>query len=325
MTTHDWRDLTARAACLVVLALSACSSTGPDAPVEQRTAAGKGNKAPITNAAGTSKTATAPNPAAGSDAPPPVVLKPGEYMVKPGDTLTRIGLENGQGWRDLARWNNLENPHLIEVGQILRVVPPPGDVQTVAVRPSGIEARPLEIKPLDKAKPVLPGKDSKDPTKEPAKDSGKDTAAKDTGKDAAKDKPKDKEPSDNGKDADDSGVQWAWPASGAVLSGFDEKLSKGVSIAGKAGDPVLAAADGRVVYAGSSLRGYGNLVIVKHAGNYLTAYAHNQTLLVKEEQAVRRGQKIAEMGSTDADRVKLHFELRKQGKPVDPVKLLPSR
>jgi len=94
---------------------------------------------------------------------------------------------------------------------------------------------------------------------------------------------------------------------------------------GKAGDPVLAAADGRVVYAGSGLRGYGNLVIIKHNANYLTAYAHNQTLLVKEDQAVKKGQKIAEMGSTDAERVQLHFEVRKQGKPIDPAKSLPSR
>jgi lipoprotein NlpD len=110
-----------------------------------------------------------------------------------------------------------------------------------------------------------------------------------------------------------------------VASGFDESRSKGLAITGKLGDPVLAAADGRVVYAGSGLRGYGNLVIVKHNATYLTAYAHNQTLLVKDDQPVRRGQKIAEMGSSDAERVQLHFEIRRQGKPVDPAKLLPPR
>ena len=98
-----------------------------------------------------------------------------------------------------------------------------------------------------------------------------------------------------------------------------------LAIGGKAGDPVYAAADGSVVYAGSGLRGYGNLIIVKHNGEYLTAYAHNQTLLVKEDQSVRKGQKIAEMGSTDSDRVELHFEIRKQGKPIDPARQLPSR
>jgi lipoprotein NlpD len=116
-----------------------------------------------------------------------------------------------------------------------------------------------------------------------------------------------------------------WPASGAVASGFEEGKTKGLAITGKSGDPVVAAADGRVVYAGSGLRGYGNLVIVKHNNTYLTAYAHNQALLVKEDQVVRRGQRIAEMGSSDADRVQLHFEIRRQGKPVDPARLLPPR
>ena len=111
----------------------------------------------------------------------------------------------------------------------------------------------------------------------------------------------------------------------AVSAGFDEQRNKGLAFSGKAGDAVLAAADGRVIYAGSELRGYGNLIIIKHNAAYLTAYAHNQTLLVKDDQAVRKGQKIAEMGSSDADQVKLHFEVRKQGKPIDPAKLLPAR
>ena len=110
-----------------------------------------------------------------------------------------------------------------------------------------------------------------------------------------------------------------------MLGGFEEGKRKGLVIGGKAGDAVFASADGRVVYAGSGLRGYGNLVIIKHNAEYLTAYAHNQTLLVKEDQAVRKGQKIAEMGSTDAERVQLHFEIRKQGKPVDPARQLPTR
>ncbi|MDP3222105.1 MAG: peptidoglycan DD-metalloendopeptidase family protein, partial [Rubrivivax sp.] len=123
----------------------------------------------------------------------------------------------------------------------------------------------------------------------------------------------------------DEEVAWAWPAAGPVATPFDDVKSKGLAITGKAGDPVLAAADGRVVYAGSGLRGYGNLVIVKHNATFLTAYAHNQALLVKEDQVVRRGQRIAEMGSSDAERVQLHFEIRRQGKPVDPARLLPAR
>ena len=126
------------------------------------------------------------------------------------------------------------------------------------------------------------------------------------------------------RDGDDE-IAWMWPASGAVAAPFVEGSSKGVSFLGKAGDPVLAAADGRVIYAGSGMRAYGNLLILKHNNSYLTAYAHNQTLLVKEDQTVKRGQRIAEMGSSDSDRVQLHFELRKMGKPVDPVKLLPAR
>jgi lipoprotein NlpD len=127
------------------------------------------------------------------------------------------------------------------------------------------------------------------------------------------------------REAGEDDLNWMWPANGPVIAGFDDARSKGLAISGKAGDPVVAAADGRVVYAGSGLRGYGNLVIIKHNNTFLTAYAHNQTLLVKEDQVVKRGQKIAEMGSSDAERVELHFEIRKQGKPVDPAKLLPPR
>ena len=123
----------------------------------------------------------------------------------------------------------------------------------------------------------------------------------------------------------DEDVGWIWPAQGSLLAGFDEAKNKGLDIGGKAGDAVVASADGRVVYAGAGLRGYGNLIILKHNNTFLTAYAHNQALMVKEDQAVKKGQKIAEMGNSDADRVKLHFEVRRQGKPVDPARYLPAR
>ena len=123
----------------------------------------------------------------------------------------------------------------------------------------------------------------------------------------------------------DDEIAWIWPADGPLLAGFDEAKNKGLDLGGAAGSAVVASADGRVVYVGAGLRGYGNLIILKHNNTYLTAYAHNQTLLVKEDQNVRKGQKIAEMGNSDADRVKLHFELRRQGKPVDPAKYLPAR
>ncbi len=219
--------------------------------------------------------------------------KPGYYTVLRGDTLTRIALDHGHSWRDLVSWNNLANANLIEVGQVLRVAPPGARVEAsgVVVQPIGGSA---EASPP--ARPVVtPSSVSPAP------------------------------PLPTGPTANDEGLGFAWPASGSVIGGFDETKNKGLDIAGKAGDPVLAAADGQVVYAGAGLRGYGNLIILKHNNTFLTAYAHNQALLVKEDQKVRKGQKIAEMGKTDADRVKLHFEIRRQGKPVDPAKYLPAR
>jgi lipoprotein NlpD len=226
----------------------------------------------------------APKPLPGSEN----AGKPGFYTVQRGDTLTRIGLDNGQGWRDLARWNQLSNPDVIEVGQVLRVSPPGGAVET-----PGVVVRPIaQTNPSSSS--VTP------PKPEPA-------------------------PSANPPAGNDEGLGFIWPANGALIAGFDEAKNKGLDIAGKAGDAIVASADGQVVYAGAGLRGYGNLIILKHNSTFLTAYAHNQTLLVKEDQKVRKGQKIAEMGKSDADRVKLHFEVRRQGKPVDPAKLLPAR
>jgi lipoprotein NlpD len=235
--------------------------------------------------------------------------KPGYYTVKPGDTLIRIGLESGQSWKDIARWNNLENANLIEVGQVLRVVPPVAATTATAVASdTGVVTRPVAsvtVAPASAASTPKPAASA--PVAAPAPVATPATPA----------------PAVAASGADD--ISFIWPSSGSLIAGFDEARNKGFDIGGKAGDPVLAAADGRVVYAGAGLRGYGNLVILKHNNTYLTAYAHNQTLLVKEDQNVRRGQKIAEMGSTDADRVKLHFEIRRQGKPVDPARYLPSR
>lgn len=214
--------------------------------------------------------------------------KPGYYTVQRGETLTRIGLEHGQSRRDLARWNNLSNPDLIEVGQVLRVAPP-----GAAVEGSGVVVRPVTA-------------------------GGETPAATTSGK------PVPVTPPATAAVADE-GLGFIWPSNGSLIGGFDEAKNKGLDIAGKAGDPVLASADGQVVYAGAGLRGYGNLIILKHNNTFLTAYAHNQKLLVKEDQKVRKGEKIAEMGSTDSDRVKLHFEVRRQGKPVDPAKFLPAR
>lgn len=273
---------------LVAAAMAACTSTPNRAPVEDR---GAGARAPVP-AAAASAPGEAPKPLPGAENSG----KTGYYTVKPGDTLIRIGLENGQNWKDLVKWNTLDNPNIIEVGQVLRVVPPGVDPNAASSKP--ITSARVETKPLD--------------AKAAASAASGASAAPPSAAAAV------------AREGDDD-VNWAWPAAGAVLAPFDEGKAKGLAIAGKAGDPVLAAADGRVVYAGSGLRGYGNLIILKHNNTYLTAYAHNQTLLVKEDQTVRRGQKIAEMGSTDSDGVKLHFEIRKQGKPIDPAKLLPPR
>jgi len=308
-------------AVIAITALAGCTTTTRQAPVEDRSKAARPPavaSAPVPAAV----PATAPLPGAENAG------KPGYYTVKPGDTLLRIALDHGQNWRDVARWNNLDNPNLVEVGQVLRIVPPtpaagpaaasppvadPAAVTTRAVPgPGRVESRPLDGKaasaPAGTAVAAAPV--AAQPVPLPA---SPPVAAATASEGAA-----------TARDGTDELV-WIWPASGAVVAGFDEGRNKGLTISGKAGDPVLAAGDGRVVYAGSSLRGYGNLVIVKHNETFLTAYAHNQVLLVKDDQVVRRGQKIAEMGSTDAERVQLHFEIRRQGKPVDPAKLLPPR
>ena len=291
MTNSKWLGALAFAVTL----MAGCTGTPNRAPVEDRNAG-----------------ATAP-PVAVSSVPAPVEAtkplpgaensgKAGYYTVKPGDTLIRIALENGQNWKDLVKWNTLDNPNIIEVGQVLRVLAPGVDANAAASKP--ITTAKVETKPLD-AKALVPAASgAASTTVVPA-------TVITTAPPAA-------------REGDDD-VNWAWPAAGAVIVPFDDGKVKGLVIGGKGGDPVLAAADGRVVYSGSGLRGYGNLIILKHNNTYLTAYAHNQALLVKEDQSVRRGQKIAEMGSTDADGVKLHFEIRKQGKPIDPARLLPPR
>ena len=283
------------------------------------------NQAPVEDHS--TRTARAPTPSAEAVKPalqplPAAESRTGTYTVQPGDMLTKIGMDTGQSWRDLARWNNLTDPNHLEVGQVLRVLPPAGEIPpgstvtttTTTTTLATAASAPATFKPL----PPLPAKPD-------AKASGAAAASTAVTSGSAVPLTGAATPQPAAARENDDDMTWAWPAAGPVVSGFDDAKTKGLAIGGKAGDPVYAAADGRVVYAGSGLRGYGNLVIVKHNANYLTAYAHNQTLLVKEDQIVKRGQKIAEMGSTDADRVQLHFEIRKQGKPIDPSRLLPPR
>jgi len=242
--------------------------------------------------------------------------KPGYYTVKPGDTLLRIALENGQGMKDIARWSQVDNPNHIEVGQVLRVMPPlANEVQVKPVSKPSVTAA-TAIAPATGAVTsavVVPDTAASATSAASASSAASPASAASAVVAVAK------VPSGEGD------IAWIWPANGVVLAGFDDVKNKGVDIGGKAGEPVLAAADGRVVYVGAGLRTYGNLIILKHNNLYLTAYAHNQTLLVKEDQNVLKGQKIAEMGSSDTDKVKLHFELRREGKPVDPIKYLPAR
>ena len=222
-------------------------------------------------------------------------VQAGFYRIKRGDTLLRIALDHGQSHRDIAEWNNIADMNQIEVDQVIRVVPPRSAkamTSKVEVKQEKPSAAKDVVKPSDKMK-----------EEKLAKNEARVEKSNDV--------------------ASDAGIKLSWPSKGNVVDRFDEGKNKGIDISGKSGDPIQAAADGKVVYAGNSLRGYGNLVIVKHDNTYLTAYAHNKTLLVKEGDSVKKAQKIAEMGNTDADQVKLHFEVRKHGKPVDPMSYLP--
>jgi lipoprotein NlpD len=272
----------------------------------------------------------------------------GYYQVKRGDTLYSIALDHGADPRDLVQWNRLDNPSRLQVGQVLRVAPPEGQppVQVGAARGAGeidsrpIESRPLESRPLEsrplESRPVPPiaggatkiepkalrlpyssenlamlqKSEASQPVPPPARLEQKPEPAAQPPKAAA-------EP----READ--GIEFIWPARGKLLTGFSEPANKGVDIGGKPGDPVVAAASGRVIYIGTGIRGYGKLIVIKHDNNFNSVYAHNREILVKQDQAVARGQQIAELGDTDADSPKLHFEIRKSGKPVDPVKYLP--
>lgn len=297
-----------RGVCVLALsALAACSTRMDMAPVVDRTGA------PI----GTTAAQTPDN------GPPP----PGYYRVKPGDTLYRIALENGQNYHDIATWNNLTNPNQIEVGQLMRVAPPganlaaatPG-VATAPIVGGGVQTQPLNGANAYATPPA--GAAAQPPYYGP--NSGMGAAP---GTPGAASTPG--VPGVPGADANAAAPTgqpaFIWPARGPILGTFDDAKNKGLNIGGAAGDAVNASADGRVVYSGNGLRGYGNLIIIKHDATFLTAYAHNRALMVKEGDAVTKGQKIAEMGNSDSDRVMLHFEVRRQGKPVDPLKYLPPQ
>jgi lipoprotein NlpD len=297
---------------LPLAVLTACTSTPQQAPVVER---------PITR--------RAPPPA---PAPAPVQEnREGYYTVKKGDTLIRIALDHGQNYRDIVTWNNLANPNDIKVDQVLRVTPPedaPGVRTAAVVMPPDTTKLappvPKKVEPKGDKKPYAEAdlKNDKDGDGKP------DPAPKAAEKPVQLASVKPSVPAAApvpALSAEDREVSWMWPAEGRVVGQFDEGKNKGIDIAGRPGQQVLAAGAGKVMYAGSGIRGYGNLVIVKHSNGLLSAYAHNRSILVKEGQTVGKGQAIAEMGDSDSDSVKLHFEIRQQGKPVDPSKFLPNR
>ncbi len=299
---------------LVALSIAGCAARRGPVPIEDRGTM-TGAPAATTGALGVPSVTTD-----ASGKPLPGIEnygKPGYYAVRPGDTIRRISAETGQNWRDIARWNNLDNADLIEVGQVLRVIAPSSApaiaAAPAAAAPGTSDSGPV-TRPVTPQAAVGPSTGAASPSMAAASAAARPTPPVTTGS----------APPVAAASGDED-VGWIWPAQGSLIAGFDEAKNKGLDISGKAGDSVLAAADGRVVYAGAGLRGYGNLIILKHNNTYLTAYAHNRMLLVKEDQSVQKGQKIAEMGNSDADRVKLHFEIRRQGKPVDPARYLPAR
>lgn len=288
----------------LLLNLAACS-TSPPAPVIDRLPANAGKSEP----SNIKKQSTTVRPVykAGD-------WRPDTYTVKKGDNLYSIGLEFGYDYKDIALANNISAPYNIKVGQVLKlnaakdkplstdnsaveinaIKPDTGLASINISEPKGVR-EPYSEAALNKAQASKPS-----PTNQPVE-------VKTDSKVIA-------DPSES--------LEWAWPTKGKVIANFNESSNKGVDIAGTLGQPINAAAPGRVIYSGSDLRGYGKLVIIKHNPNYLSVYAHNNQILVKEGQQISMGQKIAEMGSTDSNLVKLHFEIRRQGKSVDPLKYL---
>ncbi|WP_338479922.1 peptidoglycan DD-metalloendopeptidase family protein [Pseudomonas trivialis] len=222
----------------------------------------------------------------------------GQYVVRKGDTMFSIAFRYGWDYKALAARNNIPVPYTIHPGQTIRFDGRSGSAPVSVVTSSGSSSSSsskttITTRPAGTAAPTVASR----PAPAPLPPAG---------------------PAPKG---------WGWPSNGVLIGKFSSNgsLNKGIDIAGDLGQPVLAASDGTVVYAGSGLRGYGELVIIKHSDTYVSAYGHNRRLLVREGQQVKVGQTIAEMGSTGTDRVKLHFEIRRQGKPVDPLQFLPRR
>ncbi len=232
----------------------------------------------------------------------------GTYVVKPGDTLYKIARANGVDVDTLKRWNGMTDSNVLSVGQVLKLSAPS----------TGVAAAPIGARPV--SKPAEPS--SSEPT--PLPPPGEPQPATPPGNTATQPPPAVSEAPKPARAADAGVINWAWPASGQLIQTFNSN-TKGIDIGGNAGDPVTAAADGKVMYSGNGVRGLGNLIIINHNNGFITAYAHNRALLVKTGQEVKRGTKVAEIGQTDAASPRLHFEIRRQGTPVDPLQYLPQR
>jgi lipoprotein NlpD len=302
----------ASAALWVSALLVGCGVVSPthDAPIVERSKVPTGEVAAASNA---------PAPDRGANPTPTREAHDGAYVVQTGDTLYSIALAFGQDFRDIARWNNLDDPTQVHVGQTLRVAAPAPEESAAAAA----EAMPVpitasgavEMRPLAPADVSAPAPEAQVATRSDADHAG----------DTSHTVPAEPAPAPARSAAVEPEGPWVWPGAGKLLERFDETHNKGIQIAGSIGDPVWAANDGQVVYSGNSLRGYGNLVIIKHTDDFVSVYAHNNEILVTQGQQVKRGQRIAGLGMTDAPTPRLDFEIRRRGKPVDPLTYLPSR
>lgn len=330
------------AVCIGLLA--ACASDEP-APVEDRS---------VRSEFATSEAARPPEKR-------PAPAGAATYRVQPGDTLYAIAFNHGVDYRDLAQWNHISAPYRIYVGQELRFEAPPA-VASAPPAPGNAVVEPVQdrsvttVAPLTPATPPPPASPPPPAPKSQASSSMFETVPADQTPPSPPPQPVEvappppkavaatppptavpprpvvapveaPKPSEPPPQLNAGGVSWRWPASGSVVGTFvsGDQTKQGIDIAGNEGDPVLATADGEVVYSGNGLIGYGELIIIKHNANFLSAYGHNRKRLVQEGARVKAGQQIAEMGATAAARNELHFEIRKNGKPVNPLEYLPVR
>lgn len=334
---------------LLTLLFTACSSN-PPAPVIDRLPSKSTTNKP---SASSKLPSNRPTYKAGD-------WRPDTYTVKKGDTLFSLGLEYGYDYKEIAQANNITAPYTIKVGQTLKFGPlkdkpiltesktEPTTSDGVTTYPintiangTTTEAAVIAIKepkairepysedalktPLPIAKPDIEKAAtviaSVSSTKPAIASSKPVTEAKPVAETKPEAKPEIKTETKVGSESPED-IDWAWPTKGKVIANFNDAGNKGIDISGNSGQSIEAAAAGKVIYSGSDLRGYGKLIIIKHNSTYLSVYAHNNQILVKEGQQVNRGQKIAEMGNSDSNTVKLHFEIRRQGKSVDPTKYL---